>query len=60
MRYVCSQCELVFIVFYPQPELDKCVYVGDAAGRAKAWAPGKPKDFSCSDRMFAANIGISK
>ncbi|XP_070194979.1 bifunctional polynucleotide phosphatase/kinase-like isoform X2 [Littorina saxatilis] len=34
-------------------------YVGDAAGRAKEWAPGKPKDFSCSDRMFAANIGIS-
>lgn len=33
-------------------------YVGDAAGRAKNWAPNKPKDFSCSDRMFAANIGI--
>lgn len=34
------------------------VYVGDAAGRAKNWASDKPKDFSCSDRMFAANIGI--
>lgn len=34
------------------------MYVGDAAGRAKNWAPGKPKDFSCGDRMFAANIGI--
>ncbi|KAK7484043.1 hypothetical protein BaRGS_00024655 [Batillaria attramentaria] len=41
-------------------EVDKseCVYVGDAAGRAKGWANDKPKDFSCSDRMFAANIGI--
>nr|XP_054763996.1 bifunctional polynucleotide phosphatase/kinase-like [Lytechinus pictus] len=36
----------------------KCMYVGDAAGRAKNWAPGKPRDFSCSDRMFAHNIGI--
>ena len=35
-------------------------YVGDAAGRAKGWAKDKPKDFSCSDRMFAANIGIGK
>ncbi|RUS88558.1 hypothetical protein EGW08_003658 [Elysia chlorotica] len=34
------------------------LYVGDAAGRAKNWAPNKPKDFSCSDRMFAANINI--
>lgn len=25
-------------------------YVGDAAGRRKDWAPGKKKDFSCSDR----------
>ncbi|XP_076440762.1 uncharacterized protein F21D5.5-like [Babylonia areolata] len=33
-------------------------YVGDAAGRAKGWAKDKPKDFSCSDRMFAANAGI--
>ncbi|XP_061169091.1 bifunctional polynucleotide phosphatase/kinase-like [Saccostrea echinata] len=39
-------------------DLSKCKYVGDAAGRAKDWAPGKPKDFSCSDRKFAANIGI--
>ncbi|XP_013075013.2 uncharacterized protein F21D5.5-like [Biomphalaria glabrata] len=36
----------------------KCTYVGDAAGRSKGWAKDKPKDFSCSDRMFAANIGI--
>ena len=38
----------------------QCVYVGDAAGRPKNWAEGKGKDFSCSDRMFAANIGIGK
>ncbi|KAH9496840.1 hypothetical protein Btru_010407 [Bulinus truncatus] len=36
----------------------ECLYVGDAAGRKKGWAKDKPKDFSCSDRMFAANIGI--
>ncbi|XP_052225823.1 uncharacterized protein F21D5.5-like isoform X2 [Dreissena polymorpha] len=34
------------------------LYVGDAAGRAKEWSPGKPKDFSCSDRKFAANLGV--
>ena len=36
------------------------MYVGDAAGRAKDWAPGKPKDFSCSDRKFGVNLGVSK
>ncbi|XP_052070395.1 bifunctional polynucleotide phosphatase/kinase-like [Mytilus californianus] len=41
-----------------KPDKSKCFYVGDAAGRAKEWSPGKPKDFSCSDRMFAANVGI--
>ncbi|XP_070564381.1 bifunctional polynucleotide phosphatase/kinase-like [Ptychodera flava] len=33
-------------------------YVGDAAGRAKEWAPGKKRDFSCGDRMFAANCQL--
>ncbi|OWF41319.1 bifunctional polynucleotide phosphatase/kinase-like [Mizuhopecten yessoensis] len=33
-------------------------YVGDAAGRPAKWAPGKKKDFSCSDRMFAMNAGL--
>ncbi|KAJ8403752.1 hypothetical protein AAFF_G00346200 [Aldrovandia affinis] len=34
-------------------------YVGDAAGRPVNWAPGKKKkDFSCSDRLFALNIGL--
>ena len=41
-------------------DLANCFYVGDAAGRAKNWAPGKAKDFSCSDRMFAHNLSISK
>ncbi|XP_033117514.1 uncharacterized protein F21D5.5-like [Anneissia japonica] len=39
-------------------DLKQSFYVGDAAGRAKNWAPGKPKDFSVSDRMFAANVGV--
>ncbi|XP_059806733.1 bifunctional polynucleotide phosphatase/kinase isoform X1 [Hypanus sabinus] len=40
-------------------DLDKCLYVGDAAGRPPDWAPGrKKKDFSCSDRLFALNAGI--
>lgn len=34
------------------------LYVGDAAGRAKNWAPGRSKDFSSADRMFAANVGV--
>ena len=29
------------------------LYVGDAAGRPKDWAPGKKKDFSCSDRLVS-------
>nr|KAG5696591.1 hypothetical protein BaRGS_034052 [Batillaria attramentaria] len=33
-------------------------YVGDAAGRSDNWAPKKKKDFSCSDRLFALNIGL--
>uniref|UniRef100_A0ABM0MWD8 Bifunctional polynucleotide phosphatase/kinase-like n=1 Tax=Saccoglossus kowalevskii TaxID=10224 RepID=A0ABM0MWD8_SACKO len=37
----------------------KSYYVGDAAGRDKDWAPGKTRDFSCSDRMFAANCGLT-
>lgn len=38
---------------------DNFIYVGDAAGRAKGWGPGKKKDFSCSDRLFAINIGCA-
>ncbi|KAM4627980.1 bifunctional polynucleotide phosphatase/kinase isoform 2-T2 [Polymixia lowei] len=37
----------------------QCFYVGDAAGRPVNWAPGqKKKDFSCSDRLFALNLGL--
>ncbi|CBH11647.1 polynucleotide kinase 3'-phosphatase, putative [Trypanosoma brucei gambiense DAL972] len=33
-------------------------YVGDAAGRKITTLAGRKKDFSCSDRKFAYNIGI--
>ncbi|XP_064610929.1 bifunctional polynucleotide phosphatase/kinase-like isoform X2 [Liolophura sinensis] len=39
-------------------DIDTSFYVGDAAGRADKWSPGKKKDFSCSDRLFALNIGL--
>ena len=39
-------------------DLKESFYVGDAAGRVKNWLPGKKKDFSCSDRKFAANVGV--
>jgi bifunctional polynucleotide phosphatase/kinase len=41
-------------------DLAQSFYIGDAAGRPKAWAIGKKKDFSCADRMFAHNLNISK
>lgn len=42
------------------PDLSKCTFVGDAAGRPACPAHGRPKkDFSCSDRKFAFNIGIA-
>jgi len=34
-------------------------YVGDAAGRVKGWDVSKKKDFSCSDRKFAYNCGLT-
>lgn len=40
--------------------LSESFFVGDAAGRPKNWAPGRSKDFSCADRMFAANLNLSK
>ena len=39
--------------------LEESIYVGDAAGRPKNWAPNKKKDFSCSDRLFAKNVGVN-
>ncbi|GFR81523.1 bifunctional polynucleotide phosphatase/kinase, partial [Elysia marginata] len=40
-------------------DLKTSFYVGDAAGREKDWAPKKKKDFSCSDRLFALNTGVT-
>ena len=40
------------------PNLDKCLYVGDAAGRPPNWEPGRKKDFSCGDRKFAHNVAV--
>lgn len=34
-------------------------YCGDAAGRIASWIPGKKKDFSCSDRLFALNLDLA-
>ncbi|XP_071505438.1 bifunctional polynucleotide phosphatase/kinase-like [Diadema antillarum] len=39
-------------------DMKASMYVGDAAGRPADWAPKKKKDFSCSDRLFALNIGL--
>lgn len=38
-------------------DLESSIFVGDAAGRVAGG--GKSKDFSCSDRNFAANVGIT-
>lgn len=42
-------------------DISKSYYVGDAAGRPKAWNgnPKKKKDHSCGDRKFALNVGMS-
>ncbi|KAL7677929.1 hypothetical protein ACOME3_004158 [Neoechinorhynchus agilis] len=49
----------IYVDFIKLP-VDKTLsfYVGDAAGRPANWAPGKKKDFSCSDRKFSKNIDI--
>lgn len=39
-------------------DMNSSYYVGDAAGRPKGWAVGRKKDFSCSDRKFAVNVGL--
>ena len=36
-------------------DIDSSFYCGDAAGRKK---PNGKKDFSCSDRLFAINVGV--
>ncbi|OZJ03427.1 hypothetical protein BZG36_03584 [Bifiguratus adelaidae] len=35
------------------------LFVGDAAGRPAGWKKGARKDFSCTDRKFAQNVGLS-
>uniref|UniRef100_UPI00398F5BC9 bifunctional polynucleotide phosphatase/kinase isoform X2 n=1 Tax=Pristiophorus japonicus TaxID=55135 RepID=UPI00398F5BC9 len=41
-------------------DLESSFYVGDAAGRPANWAPDrKKKDFSCSDRLFSLNAGLT-
>merc|ERR1712062_562282 len=37
-------------------DLSRSFYCGDAAGRNRK--PKDKKDFSCSDRLFAANVGV--
>jgi len=39
-------------------DLKESFYIGDAGGRLKGWRSGAKKDFSCSDRSFAFNVGI--
>ncbi|XP_022100929.1 bifunctional polynucleotide phosphatase/kinase-like [Acanthaster planci] len=52
-RYLCN---------HANDDINVCTsssqYIGDAAGRPVDWAPGKKKDFSCSDRLFALNVGV--
>ncbi|XP_067002653.2 bifunctional polynucleotide phosphatase/kinase isoform X2 [Anabrus simplex] len=40
-------------------DMSESFFCGDAAGREENWAPRKKKDFSCSDRLFAINIGLT-
>ncbi|KAK5110111.1 hypothetical protein LTR62_006245 [Meristemomyces frigidus] len=37
---------------------DSCLFVGDAAGREADKSSGARKDHACSDRDFAANVGL--
>ena len=37
---------------------EKSFYCGDAAGRLVGHLPGRKKDFSCSDRLLASNLGV--
>ncbi|CAK1551063.1 unnamed protein product [Leptosia nina] len=40
-------------------DMDKSFYVGDAAGRAANWAPGKKKDHSMADILLTKNLGLT-
>ena len=37
---------------------EESFYCGDAAGREQNWSGKRKKDFSCSDRLFALNLGL--
>ncbi|KAK9765648.1 DNA kinase/phosphatase Pnk1 [Basidiobolus ranarum] len=39
-------------------DVESSLYVGDAAGRPAGWKQGVKKDFSDSDRKFAANLNL--
>ncbi|XP_072949177.1 uncharacterized protein F21D5.5 [Epargyreus clarus] len=39
-------------------DMDNSYYCGDAAGRLANWAPGKKKDHSMADKLFAENLGL--
>lgn len=38
--------------------MEKSFFCGDAAGRPVNWAPGKKKDHSMADKLFAENLGL--
>uniref|UniRef100_A0AAX7SS52 PNK FHA domain-containing protein n=1 Tax=Astatotilapia calliptera TaxID=8154 RepID=A0AAX7SS52_ASTCA len=68
-KYVCTPQLFLFIFLIPFYLIllrvtNKCLscdlhLCSDAAGRPENWALGKKKkDFSCSDRLFALNIGL--
>jgi bifunctional polynucleotide phosphatase/kinase len=42
-----------------QVDRDSSFYCGDAAGREQGWTAGRKKDFSCSDRLLAINLGLA-
>jgi bifunctional polynucleotide phosphatase/kinase len=54
-KFFCDKCNHSVEIDYKES-----FFVGDAAGRPKDWAPGKKKDFSCADRMFAFNSKLSR
>ncbi|KAF5021771.1 hypothetical protein F66182_6146, partial [Fusarium sp. NRRL 66182] len=40
-------------------DLENSIFIGDAGGRTATLGKGPTKDFSCSDRNFAHNVGIA-
>lgn len=39
-------------------DMNQSFYCGDAAGRVANWAPGKKKDHSLADKLFAENLEL--